>query len=50
VVQVVVAQFKPQLTVRPQNMVVEVEVVERQPLQHLPVEVVVHYMVEAEVD
>jgi hypothetical protein len=50
VVQVVVAQFKPQLTVRPQNMVVEARVVEPEPLQHLPAEAVVLYMVGVEVD
>jgi hypothetical protein len=50
VVQVVVAQFKPQLTVRPQNMVEVEVVVEQISLQHLPVEVVVLYMVAVVVD
>jgi hypothetical protein len=48
-VQVVVVQFKVQLTERPQNMAVEVRAVEPIPLQHLPVEEVVLYMVEVEV-
>jgi hypothetical protein len=50
VVQVAVVQFKLQLTEHPQNMVVEVRVVEPMSLQHLPAEEVVLYMVEVEVD